>query len=363
MKIHKEIPMIPLFSAYPNLQNNLPHLPIGSFPTPVEKLDGLCRTLGTDGLFVKRDDVSGRIYGGNKVRKLEFLLADALRQKAVRVITTGAAGSNHALATALYAKAAGLKATLALFEQPPSPVVRDNLLMDAFTGADMVYEERFGRLAARFGDIVKHYEDLDGRAPYVIPAGGSSALGAVGYVNAAFELKEQIGRGELPEPAAIYLPVGTMGTAAGLMLGLRAAGVKSSVVPVRVAPAEVANSERFAQLFTEIAALLRGLDPSFPARALAREETGLSHDYFEPGYGVASQEVVAMVALAERTDGLHLDTTYSGKAFAAFVAAAHAAPGPLLFWNTKNSRALPNEALALDYRVLPAPLHRYFEEL
>ena len=267
--------MIPLFAKFPNLKDRLPHTPIGSFPTPVARLEGLSRETGASGLFVKCDDESGRIYGGNKVRKLEFLLADAVRQKAARVITTGAAGSNHALATAVYAKAAGLKATLVLFDQPTSSLVRNNLLMDAYCGADMVFEETFGKLAARFPEIVKSYEALDGHVPYVIPAGGSSPLGAVGYVNAAFELKGQIDRGTLPEPEAIFLPLGTMGTAAGLMLGLKAAGLGSRVVAVRVVPPVVANSGKLAALFDETLTLLRGLDPSFPLSAFPAENSGI----------------------------------------------------------------------------------------
>jgi D-cysteine desulfhydrase len=112
--------MLPLFRFFPNLEQCLPHVPLGDFPTPVKPLQGMNIRLHRENLYTKCDDVSALPYGGNKVRKLEFLLADAKAKKAVRVITSGAAGSNHALATALYAKKCGLAATLILFDQPPS---------------------------------------------------------------------------------------------------------------------------------------------------------------------------------------------------------------------------------------------------
>jgi 1-aminocyclopropane-1-carboxylate deaminase/D-cysteine desulfhydrase-like pyridoxal-dependent ACC family enzyme len=355
--------MIPLFTRFPNLLPALPHRSVGSFPTPVEKLDGLGKKLGRGDLFVKCDNLSGPLYGGNKVRKLEFLLADAAKKGARRVITMGAAGSNHALATALYARAAGLKAALLLFEQPASSVVRNNLLTDAWAGADLHYEATFETLMKRLPEIMRRYAETDGCAPYFIPAGGSSATGAVGYVNAAFELKLQIDNDELPLPAVIFCPFGTMGTVAGLALGLRAAGLASRVVAARVVPKGVANREKCAALVDETATILCRRDPEFPQLHFSDCAIDLNHDYFEPGYGEASQTVIDAVALAESADDLHLDTTYSGKAFAAFIAAARAGKeGPLLFWNTKNSVPLPEEAMAIDYHRLPEPLHRYFEE-
>jgi 1-aminocyclopropane-1-carboxylate deaminase/D-cysteine desulfhydrase-like pyridoxal-dependent ACC family enzyme len=351
----------PLFNQFERLRDLLPFRSVGTFPTPVHRLDGLCATTGAGPLYIKRDDISGLLYGGNKVRKLEFLLADALGQGAVRVLTSGAAGSNHALATALYAKQAGLRATLVLFDQPASPVVCDNLLMDAHTGAEMIHEERY----ERYGTVVQELEDryirTEGRAPYVIPAGGSSPAGVLGYVNAAFELRMQVETGHLPEPEEIFVPFGTMGTVAGLALGLRAAGMKSRIHAVRVVPASIANREKCAALIAESNRLL---DKGGVSVTDADRRIVIDGDYFEPGYGLASPRVIEAVRTGLELDGLELDITYSGKAYAAFCAAAQnkKTTGPLLFWDTKNSRPFPRDLQTRDYRELPAAFHRFFTE-
>lgn len=357
--------MIPLFNAFPALAAKLSYTSIGCFPTPVEPLAGLSIKLKRKNLFVKRDDLSGQVYGGNKVRKLEFLLADAKRAGAVRVITSGAAGSNHALATALYARQAGLKATLVLSHQEPSPLVCGNLLADAFAGAEMVYEEEYGALASVIDAQITRYERAEGRPPYLIPAGGSSPLGAMGYVNAALELKEQIDKSVLPEPAAIVVALGTMGTAAGLLLGIKAAGLKTKLVGIRVVPPVVASIDKFSGLFGAMNALLMKHDPSIPEFALSDGDFTISHDYYEPGYGSASKKVESAIAALELTEGIHLDITYSGKAFAAFYDMTRKNArddAPLLFWNTKNSRELPEESRKIDYHTLPVGFHKYFSE-
>jgi D-cysteine desulfhydrase len=348
-----------LFSKFPELAQSLPQIVIGSFPTPVEPLPGLCRLLGRDDLFIKRDDVSATPYGGNKVRKLEFLLADAQRQGAVRVITNGAAGSNHCLATALYAKRAGLRTTLILFDQPATDAVRGNLLMDAGVGAEMVYEQDYDRYGDVLRRLIKRYEKDEGRTPYVIPAGGSSAVGVLGYVNAGFELAAQIHRKELPGPVAIHLAFGTMGTVVGLAIGLAAAGMKSRIVASRVVPASLANAERAQTLFEETLHFLRGSDPQFPEVSL--DAVSIRHDFFEPGYGLASKAVVEAVDTIKKSDDIALDITYTGKAFAAFLSDARTkGNGPLLFWNTKNSHPLPVAVAPTDYSVLPVAFHKFF---
>jgi D-cysteine desulfhydrase len=355
--------MIPLMNAFPGLNGRLPHLQLGEFPTPIEPLAGLASQLGRKNLFIKRDDLSGAAYGGNKIRKLEFLLADAKEKGAVRVITTGAAGSNHALATALYSKQAGLAATLVLGEQPPGAVVRDNLLMDAYLGAEMVYEEDYARLHGVIDGLMQKYTALDGVAPYRIPAGGSSVTGGIGFVNAAFELREQIRQGVMDEPAAIVVALGTMGTAAGLLLGLKAAGLKSRVIAARVIFSVIANPVKFKTLFTGINEKLRALDPAFPIVIYPKNDIVFCDDYYEPGYGLAPKKVFDALSLIEQTDSIHLDITYTGKAFAAFLDEANkGGDAPILFWNTKNSRDLPVESKKIDYHTLPEAFHKYFTE-
>ncbi len=219
--------MIPLFAQYPSLKGKIPHVSLGNFPTPIEHLSKLGTEIGADHLYLKHDGISGPLYGGNKIRKLEFLLADALHKKAKEVLTFGFAGSNHALATAVYAHKMKLKCISMLLAQPNAQYVRHNLQYSHVCGAELHhYKNEMAMylpiLIWLFGRFLRH-----GKFPYIILPGGSSPLGAVGYVNAGFELKEQIARGLLPEPDKIFVPLGTMGTAVGLMIGLWAAGLKT----------------------------------------------------------------------------------------------------------------------------------------
>ena len=356
-------PKRPIFQRFPDLAKELPHLSIGDLPTPVKRLTGLSAKIGRDDLFIKCDDLTARPYGGNKVRKLEFLLADARKKGAVRVITSGAAGSNHALATALYSSGCGLRATLLLADQPASPSVRENLLMDASSGAEMIYQEGYDSYAETVSNLVRNYKETENSEPYVIPPGGSSPVGALGYVNAGLELKEQIDAGVVPGPGSVYIAMGTMGTAAGLLLGLRAAGMDTRLVASQMTPGFMANREKFTTLCREIQELLRKLDPSVPDLSAVTDDFTISSDYYEPGYGLATEEVKNAVELIAETDHIHLDTTYTGKAFAAFLAdAKKVIPGPLLFWNTKNSHKFPFEMLQKGRESMPPEFEKYFED-
>jgi 1-aminocyclopropane-1-carboxylate deaminase/D-cysteine desulfhydrase-like pyridoxal-dependent ACC family enzyme len=353
-----------LFGRYPRLQSVVAHAPLADLPTPIEKLAGLCRELSADGLYVKRDDLTAPVYGGNKVRKLEFILGAALRVGAKRAITTGGAGSNHALATALYAKLLGLKSALLLFAQPNATAVRKNLLVDLFIGADLHFCASYALSAERMQQLREHYRAVDGVEPFLIPGGGSSALGALGYVNAALELADQIARGEIPEPAAIYLAAGTLGTMVGLVLGLKLAGLRTKVMGVRVVPTGLASPERALGLFREVNQLLHGSDPAV-ALVNADETTfAIDSTWFGSEYALYTEESVNAVRLMRRVAGLELDGTYTGKACVGFLKAAREMkPGEaLLFWLTKNSRPLPAEALAQDWHALPPEFHRYFTD-
>jgi D-cysteine desulfhydrase len=204
-----------------------------------------------------------------------------------------------------------------------------------------------------------------GHFPQIIPAGGSSPLGAAGFVNAAFELKEQISNGEIPEPDYIYVAAGTMGTAAGLMLGLKAAGLKSRVVSVRVTDLKFTNVKLMLGLIGKINSLLSSLDPSFPALQFSDGDVDMRHDFFGQKYAVFTSEGMAAVSLAERIEGVKLDGTYTGKTFAAIISDSKSRglkDKVVLFWNTLNSRDFTEEIAGVDYHHLPRSFHRYFEE-
>lgn len=352
-----------LARRYPALAELLPTVPLGTWPTPVQPaahgvLPGPCA-----GLWLKRDDRCATPYGGNKVRKLEFLLADALRRGHEAVFTFGVAGSNHALATAIYAQQLGLEAVLLLTPQSNSSFVGRNLKLGRWAGARQLHCATEAE-ANRRARILELHGRGTGPAPYRIPGGGSSPLGAVGFVNAGLELAAQVRAGLIPEPDDLYVALGTMGTAAGLALGLAVAGLRTRLVLVRVVRADIASPQRFRSLYHGAARLLHELDPRFPRAPLDASRIELRHEFIGPGYARFTDEGMAALAFARQAFDIGLEGTYTGKALAALLAdlrAGRLANRQVLFWNTYNSQPMPAAAMALDYRELPPPFHRYFE--
>jgi D-cysteine desulfhydrase len=352
-----------LFERYPGLCGGLPALQLGSWPTPLQAADPAGLPGRCAGLWVKRDDRCALPYGGNKVRKLEFLLAEALSQDRNAVFTFGVAGSNHAVATAIYASQLGLDVQLLLTPQSNSSFVGRNLLLGRWAGAKQTHCSTEAE-AVRSARIL----ELRGRgvhpSPYRIPGGGSSPLGAVGFVAAALELAAQVREGRLPEPDLLYVALGTMGTAAGLALGLAAAGLKTRLVLVRVVRSDIATPRRLRSLYHGAARLLHRRDPRFPLAPLDATRIELREEFFGPGYARFTEEGMVALEYAKRALGIRLEGTYTGKAFAALLAdleAGRLAGRHVLFWNTYNGQPLPPEAAALDYRQLPSAFHRYFE--
>ena len=330
-----------------------PHIELGTLPTPVEDFE--IPELGT--MLVKRDDLTSPVYGGNKVRKLEFLLGQARAENRRAVLTFGAYGSNHALATAVHATSLGLEPHVVLSPQAPGPFAAATLRAHATLGTVIHLVE--GWEGAREAQRVRReLEHRDGIGPLEIPMGGTNALGALGYVSAALELVDQLGS-RIPD--RIYLAGGTLGTAVGLALGFAAVGAKVRVISVRVTPESVASAARAQALVAETVALLREADPAFPALTLPDLALDLRQDWFEPGYGVVTPETSAAVAhMAAR--GLKIETTYTGKAVAAMLsdAASGALAGQsVLFWNTYSSAPMLEPG---PVEVLPGLLREYLDQ-
>ena len=332
---------LPLCDRFPGTKN-LAHVTLGCLPTPVEPVPGLARLLGLQSLFVKRDDVSGRAYGGNKVRKLEFLLGQALAESRRAAITFGAVGSNHVRATAVYGGQLGLQVHAVLAPQPSTPYLEANLRADRAAGATLHFVDSFAQALRRGAELRDEIALRDGIEPFVIPFGGTNPRGTIGFVNAAIELAGQIEAGALPAPDLIYAAYGSTGTASGLAIGLAAVGLRSLVVGVRVVPAESTNPERTRRVMQEAVALLRELDAGFPWVKPADLGLEVRDGFIGDGYAASTAESLEAVALAE-ANNIHLETTYTGKALAALVADARAgklAGKTVLFWNTHSSRQM-----------------------
>lgn len=333
----------------------LPLAGIASLPTPLEAVEGLA---AAGSVLVKRDDLTSAAYGGNKVRKLDYLLGEALAQGRRAVLTFGAYGSNHALATAVHARALGLEPHVVLSPQEPGPYAPATLLAHAGLGTHLHLTDGWDgrREAVR---AIAALAERDGVEPYVIPMGGTNALGAIGYVDAALETAPALGGA----PARVYVAAGTLGTAVGLAIGLAAAGLgrEVEVQAVRVTPAELASLEVARALADKTVAALRALDPGFPDLGFDDLGFALREEHFEPGYGVVTPETSAAVADAA-AHGLVLETTYTGKALAAL--AADAAAGRLgdarpVFWDTYSSAPKPAPG---PVEALPQVLRDYIAE-
>ena len=356
--------MIPLFKRYPLLKKRIPYVPLGDFPTPIERLNQLGKEIGADHLYLKHDGLSGPIYGGNKIRKLEFLIGDALHKQAKDVLTFGFAGSNHALATTVYAQKLGLKCISILLAQPNAKYVQRNLLLSHVCGAKIYHYKNemaayIPTVIKLFGLFLKHR-----KLPYVIPPGGSSPIGAIGYVNAGFELKEQIVKGLMPEPDQVFIPIGTMATAVGLLLGFRAAGLHTRIVSVRVVDEKFANKEKFIKLFRKTMDLILSLDPSFPIVTITHDDVDIRHNFFGEQYARFTEQGMEAVSLVAKLEGIWLEGTYTGKAMAALIDQFRS-QGSInevtLFWNTYNARDFSDTIKGIEYQQLPRCFHQYFE--
>lgn len=319
--------------------SSLAHLPL-SRPTAVERLDGLSDETGTD-LWVKRDDSSAELYGGNKVRKLEFLLADARRRGCKSIVTTGAYGSHHVLATSLFGAHWNFNVQAVVVAQPWTLHVEENLRCVLGAGTEVHRAPAWPIVATKTASLLASLT-ARGLRPYRVPHGGSSVVGTLGYVEAGLEIAAQIDSGEMPEPSAIFVALGSGGTAAGLCVGLAALGFTTPVIGVRVTPRLVCNRAVVVKLINGAVRHLRKIDRSFPDVAKGAARLLKVHsDHYGGGYGVVDGATTDALKRAEQ-GGLVLDPTYTGKAFAAFLNAASSRRlgRRLLFWNTLSSADL-----------------------
>lgn len=355
--------MIPLFEAYPQMAEKCPYLPLAALPTPVQPLSRLGAALGVD-LFIKRDDLASSRYGGNKVRKLEFILAEAQRRGVRTIITFGRAGTHHGVATAVFATPLNIHTICLVLPQPNTAAVRQNLLLMLAHGAELHQFPSKNRLVAGVVWQAVKRTAVDRRPPLILEAGGSTPLGTLGYVNAAFELRLQIEAGECPEPDVIYVAAGTLGTAVGLILGCQLAELKSHVVPVRVVETEYASPRLMARLFHKTTMVIHSFAPVIHNFHRFEEKFDLRDGFFGEGYGVYTQAGETAVQQMQQLGAIPLEGTYTGKTLAALAADARGgqlAGKTVLFWNTYNSHPIANQLASTDYRQLPPAFHAYFE--
>jgi len=350
-----------LFQAHPALRASCPRRPYTHLPTAVEPfpLEGV----PPGRLYVKRDDRSCPLYGGNKPRKLEFLIGAALARGARRLVTSGAVGTHHGLATTILGRAAGLATTLVLVPQPVDDSVRRQAALLAAYGAELVFGSSLASAALR-GAAALAGSALRRERPFLIPPGGSSTLGNLGFVAAGFELGAQVRSGAMAEPAEIWVPVGTGGTLAGLASGLRLAGLDSRVVGVLVTDILAPSRRRLARAASAAIRQLRKLGADVADLSISASDFDVVCDQLGPGYGAPTAAGAEAMARARRC-GVQLEMTYTGKTLAGLLErhARGAWPDrPVLFWNTYNGVDVASGApTPLGDARLPPRLERFLQ--
>lgn len=293
-----------------------PRLSLGHFPTPLEALPNLSRYLGGPTIYIKRDDCTGLATGGNKTRKLEFLLADALQQKADVVITQGATQSNHVRQTIAATAKLGLESQV-LLEKRVSDFGDDyqhsgNILLDRLLGGNIAAHLPAG---SNMQQAMAHLAETlreQGKRPYIIPGGGSNPIGALGYVACAEELLYQSSQQRLRIDHVVHA-TGSTGTQAGLVTGLTANNSGIPVLGISVRAAKDQQEQNVYRLAQQTWELL-GLKGEFP-----REAVVANSDYVGAGYGLPTDGMLEALMLSARLEGILLDPVYSGKGMAGLI--------------------------------------------
>jgi D-cysteine desulfhydrase len=316
---------------------SLPRLRFAHLPTPIEPLPRLSAFLNGPRLLIKRDDQTGLAFGGNKTRKLEFLIAEAQANGAKTLITAGAIQSNHCRQTAAAAVRYGFDCILVLSGDRPGEAT-GNLLLDHLLGVEVVWAQRSNR------DVVLNSVFQEawgrGRRPYLIPYGGSNSTGASGYVMAMQELKNQtLPDGLLNQPPEwIIFPSSSGGTQAGLVLGSVLFDYPVKIYGISVDEPETVLQERVASLATQTADFLG------EKTTLKSEEILVNADYLGGGYGVISEPEIKAILLFARLEGILLDPVYTGRAAAGLIdlirRGAFEKDETVLFWHTGGQPAL-----------------------
>jgi L-cysteate sulfo-lyase len=292
-----------------------PRVRLTQAPTPLEPMPALSRLLGGPKLWIKRDDCTGLATGGNKTRKLEYLIGEALALKADVVITQGATQSNHARQTAAAAARVGLGCEILLEDRTGSLEadyrISGNVLLDRLFGATLQHRpggtDMDAAMAARADEL-----RAQGRRPYVIPGGGSNPVGALGYVTAALELVEQANVAGL-DIDLLVTATGSTGTQAGLLAGLEGCRSGIPVLGICVRSPRLVQEDKVHALAQRTAELL-----GTPG-AVARERVVANDAYVGGGYGIPTEGMMEALELVARTEGIVLDPVYSGKAMAGLI--------------------------------------------
>jgi len=295
----------------------LPRIDLGRWPTPLHELPRLSAALGGPRLFIKRDDLSGLALGGNKCRKLEYILADAKQRGIDTLITSGSSQSNFALQMAAAGCKLGMESYLLLFKGA-HPEMQGNMLLHNVLGSTVSIvdiadsREMFTILPKKMDELADELRSR-GRNPIVVPAGGSTPLGVVGWVNAAWEIGQQLKEQKI-DAQHVILANGSGGTQAGLVLGFKYLKLPLNVIGISILNEQTEAINRVVTQVNETAKLL-GLDVT-----ITPDEVTIYDDYIGQGYGIPTKECIKVIRLLAQTEAIFLDPVYTGKVMAGLIA-------------------------------------------
>ena len=291
-----------------------PQVKLCHSPTLIEPLERLSKVLGGPEIWIKRDDCTGLATGGNKTRKLEFLVGEAVKQGADTLLTQGAVQSNHARQTAAAAAKLGLKCHILLERRVPETLDSyertGNVLLDQLYGASIEYRESGLDMNAE-GEAVCEQLRKQGKKPYFIPGGGSNPVGALGYVKCALELTNQINCQNIQFDTLIHA-TGSTGTQAGLIAGLEGVNSKLPVLGISV------RHPREKQI-DAVWALVRKTADKLKLPEILRDKVLVDDNYVGEGYGIPTDGTIEAITLLAQTEGILLDPVYSGKGMAGLI--------------------------------------------
>ena len=319
--------------------DSFPHLRWGFYPTPIEELSRLRAALGSNAprLFIKRDDYTGPGFGGNKVRKLEYFLAQAISENAEAVITIGGIRSNHCRVTAAFCAKLGLRCILVLNAATPPPHKPASLFLDELYGAEIHLVSSREERTATMKSLAQQLR-AEGLNVCEVPLGASTALGALGYVNAMSEVAAQL---EAMSVKVDYMfhSSSSGGTQAGIVAGAQLTGLSNAQV-IGVSPDDSSQA-----IESEISSIIRGIGALLAVDSLNDQVTVLD-EFIGEGYGISTPESQSAIKLLARTEGIVLDPTYSAKAMAALLdwieRGKFSSTETVLFWHTGGQLALFN---------------------
>lgn len=315
--------------------NKVPRVHLAELPTPIGELQRLSKVLGGPRILIKRDDLTGLAFGGNKIRKLEFLIADAKVQQADTLITTGGIQSNHCRQTAAAAALHGFRCELVLNGEKPKDddIPNGNLLLNKLLGAKIHWVSRREQRNAKMEEIAEEVRKYNHK-PYIIPVGGSNEIGVLGYVEAMFELMNQL-KAKDHKVDYIIFASSSGGTQAGLVLGAKITGYQGQILGIKIDKEE--NEEIvYLKKLMEIAngaAKILGVN-----HRVNKDDFNLDYDYLGKGYGKVGELEKNAIKLAAENEGLLLGPVYTARAFGGLIQLIQKgkfqSDETVLFWHT-----------------------------